>query len=92
MLAIAAGFVAALLTDAPGPGPTPLLELLSRPSADALIATGLFALTIVPVAALAVACVALARRGERARATTAAAALVLLVASLVAAAALGAGR
>lgn len=87
--AIAAGFAAALQSGS-GPGPTPFADLVQLGGADALIGAGLLALTLIPVLALIVAAVELARAGERNRAAAAAGVLVLLAASLGVAALVGA--
>lgn len=88
--AVAAGLAAALLGAGPAPGPTPVLDLLAGGGADAIIAAGLLGLTLIPVAALGVALVALLGSGERSRAALTAVVLVLLASSLAVAVLIGA--
>lgn len=88
--AVVAGLAAALLGAGPEPGPTPVLDLLAGGGADAIIAGGLIGLTLIPVAALGVALVALLGSGERSRAALTAVVLVLLASSLAVAVLIGA--
>lgn len=90
MLVIGGGYLAALASGSPAPDHTPLVSLVAGGGPDAVIGIGLLALTLIPLATLAVALAALARSGERRRALTAAVVLLLLLASLATAALLGA--
>jgi len=90
VVAIAGGLVIASVAGGPGPGPSALTELLRLGGGDAFIGAGMLALTLTPPAALVVAAFALRRAGERSRAVTAVAVFMLLIASLVAAALIGA--
>ena len=67
-----------------------VLELIGDGGPDALIAIGLLALTLVPIAALAAAAVVFARAGERRSLLVTLGVLLLLLVSLLAAAFLGA--
>lgn len=67
-----------------------VVDLLGGGGAGALIGAGFLALTLTPLAALAVAAAVLTRRGERGTALAATLAFGLLLVSLIAAAVVGA--
>jgi len=90
VVAIGLGLAWALLAGGSGRTDRTVVELIAGGGPDALIAIGLLALTLVPIAALAAAASVFARLGERRALLVTAAVLVLLLVSLVAAAFLGA--
>jgi len=90
VVVIGLGLTWALWTATPGPSDLTVVELIARGGPDALIALGLLALTLIPIAVVSVAAVVFARLGERRSVFIAAGVLVLLVVSLVASAVLGA--
>jgi uncharacterized membrane protein len=69
-----------------GDGQQPLLDQLRGGGPEAVIAAGLFALTLLPIAVVIAAGIGFARGGERNRMLTSAAVLGLLLVSLAAAA------
>jgi uncharacterized membrane protein len=79
---IVVGFGIGLVDSSDEPGAIPVLEALRRGGADALIGTGLLALTLTPPAALAAAALSLHRSGERRHATVAGIVLLLLAIGL----------
>jgi uncharacterized membrane protein len=87
-LTVALGTLLALTGASPiQADPTPVLDALSAGGAVAIVAVGLLALALVPVAQLGVAVVAFARSGERRHALVALTVLALLVAGLIGSAA-----
>lgn len=91
VVAIGIGFVLAIVTAAPSPGPRPLVEQLADGPPDALIVAGLLGMTLIPAAVLATAAVGFIRLGERRQVMVTVGVLALLVVSLVAAALVGGG-
>lgn len=90
VVAVGLGLAWALLTATPAATEMAVIELIARGGPDALIAIGLLALTLIPIAAVGTAAVVLARLGERRSLLVAAGVLALLVVSLVASAVIGA--
>lgn len=89
VLTIGVGFIVASMTGLPSRGGRPLTDYLTVPGPDAPIAVGLFALTLLPMIAIAYAARAFARSGERHRLVMSLVVLALLGASLIVAAAVG---
>ncbi len=89
VLTIGVGFIVASMTGLPSRGGRPLTDYLTVPGPDAPVAVGLFALTLLPMIAIAYAARAFARSGERHRLVMSLVVLALLGASLVVAAAVG---
>ena len=87
VVCIGAGYVLEAFTGRSASGS--IVELIGDGGVGALIGVGFLALTLTPLAAVAVAAVLLARRREAGRALAASLAFGLLLASLVAAALLG---
>ena len=92
VLTISVGFIVASMTGLPSRGGRPLTDYLTIPGPDAPIAVGLFALTLLPMIAIAYAARVFARGGERHRLAMSLIVLALLGASLVVAAAVGRGE
>lgn len=86
VVVIGVGFVVASMTGLPTRGPRPLPELVLRAGPDAPIAIGLFAMTLLPLVAVAYAALVFARHGERRELTIALGVLGLLLAGLAVAA------
>lgn len=80
---VATGYLVALATGDPGTGAVPLTDLIGSGLAPALLGTGLFGLTLLPIAMLTVAAVGFARRGERRMLGVSVGVAILLVASLL---------
>lgn len=87
----AIGYALAVSTGQPHDGPQPVAREVAGGGGDAVVAVGLLALTLLPVATLAAAVVAFHRAGERRAAATAGGVTMLLLASLAAAAMLARG-
>lgn len=79
---VALGYGSALLNDDPGPGRTPLFEMLGAGGAWMAIGAGLLGLTLLPVAMLVVAAVGFHLRRERRMRLAAALVAALLLATL----------
>jgi hypothetical protein len=90
VVAIAIGLVWAVLTGSEAPVDETAVELIAHGGPDAVIAVGLLALTLIPVAMLLAAASVLAELRERRPLVVTALVVLLLVASLVAAALIGA--
>jgi hypothetical protein len=90
VVAIGLGLAWAVLTAAPTSTDQTVVELIGAGGADALIAAGLLALTLVPIGALAATAWVFAVLRERRAVVVTVAVLVLLLASLAASAVLGA--
>jgi uncharacterized membrane protein len=86
MLAIAIGFVIALLSGAPSRGARRLVDLFGTVDADALISVGLLGFTLLPLGVLVVAARSFHLAGERRYLVACIVTLGLLVSSLVIAA------
>jgi uncharacterized membrane protein len=84
--AVGVGFVLSLVAPEPDPGARPLVDLIAAGGPDAFTAAGMAALTLVPVAMLAVAAVSFLRSGERGPFLTTVAVAGMLLVSLAAAA------
>jgi uncharacterized membrane protein len=84
--AVGVGFVLSLVAPDPDPGARPLVDLIAAGGPDAFTAVGMAALTLVPVAMLAVAAVTFLRGGERGRFLISVAVAGMLLVSLAAAA------
>lgn len=85
----AVGFAWASLTAEPRTGAEPVVAEMARGGGDGLAASGLLALTLVPIVMLAAAAVALGLAGERRMGAAASGVALLLAASLVTAAVIG---
>ena len=90
VLAIALGLVWALVAETSAPTNLSAVELIAAGGPDALLAIGLLALTLVPIATLAAAASVFAQSRERRGLFVAVAVLALLVASLLVSAVLAA--
>lgn len=82
MAIVAAGYLLGLVSGT-GDGQQPLVDQLSGGGPEAVIAAGLLALTLLPVAVVIAASIGFAQTGERRRFLTALLVLVLLLASIV---------
>lgn len=82
MAIVGAGYLIAVVSGA-GEGQQPLLDQLRGGGSAAVIAAGLLALTLLPVAVVIAAGIGFARSGERRSLLTAIAVLVLLLASIL---------
>jgi uncharacterized membrane protein len=89
VLIIGIGFLVASMTGLPSKGSRPLTDFLVATGPDTPIATGLLALTMLPLIAIGYAARAFAADGERRQFATTLAVVTLLAASLVVAAVLG---
>jgi hypothetical protein len=87
--AIGVGLAWATLAGTPATTDLTVVELVGRGGPDALVAIGLLALTLVPIAALVAAASVFLRLGERRALLVTVAVLLLLVASLVASSLVG---
>ncbi len=85
MAIVGAGYLLGLAGE-DSKGQQPLLDQLSGGGSEAVIAAGLLALTLLPVAVVIAAAIGFARTGERRSALTAITVLALLLASIVTAA------
>jgi hypothetical protein len=90
VMAIGLGLAWALVAGTVAPEKRTVVELLGGGGPDALIAIGLLALTLVPIASLVGVAWVLGRSGERRTVVVTCAVLLLLLASLLAAATIGA--
>lgn len=89
MVLVACGYAVAALGGEAREGPRPVLEEVGRGGGDALVAVGIMALALLPLAVLGTAAVAFALAGERRMTLITLLVGALLLASLVAAAVIG---
>jgi len=90
VVAIAIGLAWALLSGSDAPAHETAVELIAQGGPDAVIAIGLLALTLIPVAMLLASASVFAQSRERRPLVVTMVVVLLLVASLVAAAVIGA--
>ena len=87
---VVAGYAWSVAAGEPHPAAAPVLDEIAAGGGTAVTALGLLTLTLVPVATLLAAALALARAGERRMAITTGAVVLLLLGALVTAAAIAA--